>query len=322
MSPKRPQVRMFVIRAAAVVLALLIAIGCGEIPGEPPAGQGAVTPPAVEQIDLERYAALKTQVEALRGQGRDVSYLDTIISDIEMWIAAGKATEANLRIKDLEAALIDFETKVWPTARPQPTLPPAPAYEPVPQAGESVLFEEDFSAPGTLEAWESLFLSFDPGNTAAWEIRQNALYLNERAGGMQIVGMVDVAGEDWQDYVYNVDIWPLGNTEVGAVFRYRDGNFYRFRFLSWEYTNRPTRLLERVSGGETVILDQAEGPGYESGQWYNVQIVADGAEITVYLDGEVVLQANDDLLAQGKIGAYALSVGYVYFDNVWVTSVR
>ena len=314
--------RTLVLGLLVAVLAL-VAAGCGEIPAEPPAGQGPVPPPpAVEQVDSERYAALKAQVEALREEGQDVSTLDAIISDIEMWIAQGEAAEANLRIKDLEGALADFETMVPPAIPAESPLPPAPAYVPVPETGETVLLEEDFAGPNALAVWQSAFLSYDPGNMATWQQRQEALYLDMGAGSMQIVGMVDVVGEDWGDYVYSVDIFPQGNLEVGAVFRYQEGAFYRFRFLSWEYSGRPTRLLERVSGDQVTILDQGEGPGYDPEQWHNVQIVAAGDQLTVYLDGEPVLQAQDDLLPQGKVGVYALSVGYVYFDNIRVTSVR
>ncbi|MBN1483774.1 MAG: DUF1080 domain-containing protein [Chloroflexia bacterium] len=275
-----------------------------------------------DQIDLERYETLKSQVEDLRSQGRDISYLDSIVADIEMWVAQDKVAEANLRIKDLEQALIDFDLQPLPDYQPQAPLPPAPAYAPVAAAGGTILLEEDFAAQGVLNAWQSAFLSFDPGNMAHWEQRQEALYLNIGAGGMQIVGMINVVGEVWSDYVYSVDIYPEYNLEIGLVIRYQDGAFYRFRFLNHEHGESGTRLLELVQGDSVTVLDQADGPGYQSGQWYNVQAVAEGPQLSVYLNGQLILEAQDATLEQGQIGVYALSLGDVYFDNVRVTSVR
>jgi hypothetical protein len=275
------------------------------------------------QIDIETYESLKPQVEDLRSQGRDVSYLDSIIADIEHWIAEGKAAEANLRIKDLEQALLDFDQLPQPTYEPEASLPPAPAYMPVSQAGDTVLLEEDFSGAGVLSAWESAFLSYDPGNMARWEQRQEALFINEGAGGMQIVGLINVVGDAaWSDYVYSVDIFPVRNLEIGVVFRHQEGEFYRFRFLSEEHQAEGTRLLELVQGEKVSVLAQADGPGYGLGQWHNVQVVLQGSQISVYLNGELVLQATDGTLSQGRVGTYALSLGDVYFDNVRVTTLR
>ncbi len=273
-------------------------------------------------VDLERLAALKDRVEELRRQGYDVSRLDLTIADVEQWIAQGKTFEASLRLSDLEADLSD--PRMWgkPPAPVPADLPPAPSFPPLPESGSTVLFQEDFPSPNALASWQSAFLSPDPGNMAHWEVRQGALYLNLEAGGMQIVGMVNVAGETWADYVYEADLYATGNLEMGLVFRYRDGDFYRFRFLSWEHVGVPTRLLERVIGGQTTLLAASEGPGYRFGQWYHVGIVTNGPRITVYLDGQPILEAEDGHLSQGKVGVFALSLGDVYVDNIRVTTVR
>lgn len=279
-----------------------------------PGGQGG--------IERERYEELKARVEELRQAGYDVSYLEIIIADIENWIRQNKVAEANLRIKDLEGALNDYVVRIPPTAAPDVVLPPVPPYTPVVNAGGKMLFEENFSDPGVLRKWESEILAQVPGTMATWECRQQALYLDQGGGSPEMVGMVYVAGQEWGDYVYSVDILPEGNLEVGVVFRYNKGNFYRFRFLSGEYNPVATRLLERIEGDKTVVLDKQDGPGYESGRWYNVQVVADGENLAVYLNGELILQATDRSLRQGKIGVYALSEGYVYFDNIRVMSMR
>lgn len=274
-------------------------------------------------IDLQHYVALKARVDDLRAQGQEVAHLDAIVADIEFWIAQDRVEEANLRIKDLEVALDNLAQESPPAYEDEGTLPPAPSYQPIPQAGGELLFAEDFSGEGVLAAWEDRFLRFDPGNMATWQQRQEALFLNMGAGGMQIVGMVAVAGEAaWTDIVYNVDLFPVGNLEVGAVFRYQDEGFYRFRLLSHERGVEGTRLLERVTEDEVVVLDRSDGPGYQPGRWYNVQIAAAGPQIAVYLDGQPVLEATDDVLTNGRVGAYALSLGDVYFDNIRVSKVR
>ncbi len=311
MSPKMRIVWLcgFVVLVGAIMLALWVPLRA--FPGRQTG------------IDLERFAALKARVDDLRRQGYDVSRLESTIADVEYWIAQGKAFEANLRIGDLEADLSD--PRVWgaPPLPPQPTLPPAPPPAILPEAGDTVLLQEDFGSPQALNSWQSVFLSHDPGNMARWEIRQNALYLNTGAGGMQTVGLVNLIGnEEWTDYVYQVDLYALGNLEMGVVFRYLDGNFYRFRFLSWEYQGVPTRILERVEEGRSTVLATADGPGYQTQRWYSVQVVVRGPQITVYLDGQPILQTTDGQIDRGKVGVFALSLGDVYFDNVRVATVR
>lgn len=298
-----------------VVLALLtVALSACSVSWASPGQQGGV--------DLERYNALKDQVEDLRQQGRDVSRLDQIIADIDMWIAQDKVAEANLRLSDLESDLNNFDLLPTPARPPELVLPPASIYSPAPESGDTVLFETGFADPNTLTAWTGSFLQPDPGNMAEWKAQAGALCLDMGAGGMAWVGMIDVASGSWTDYVYSVDIYPLNTLEVGAIVRYQDGAFYRFRFLSGEYQGIPTRLLERVEGDEVTVLATAEGPGYDYMQWYNVQIVVNGSQIVVYLNGQDILQAMDGTLAAGQVGVYGLSNGNACFDNVRVTTVR
>lgn len=280
------------------------------------------SPGQQDGVDLERYEALKAQVEELRQQGRDVSRLDQIIADIDMWIAQDKVAEANLRISDLESDLNNFDLLPTPNRPPELVLPPASVYSPAPESGDTVLLEEDFADPNTLDTWVWSFLQPDPGNMATWKAKAGALCLDMGAGGLTWVGMIDVASGSWTDLVYSVDIYPLNTLEVGAIVRYQDGAFYRFRFLSGEYQDIPTRLLERVEGDKVTVLATAEGPGYDYEEWYNVQIVVSGPQITVYLNGQNILQATDSSLDAGQVGVYGLSNGNACFDNVRVTTVR
>jgi hypothetical protein len=273
-------------------------------------------------VDIEHYNALKSQVEDLRKQGRDVSRLDQTIADIDYWIAQGKVSEANLRLLDLESDLNNFDNVPTPNRPAELVLPPAPAYDPAPETGGTVLFQDGFASPDALAAWQGSFLQQDPGNMATWVQKANALCLDMGAGGLSWVGLVDIAGESWDNYVYSVDIYPLGSLEVGAIVRYGNSSFYRFRFLSGEYKGVPTRLLERVDGDKVTVLAQAEGAGYATEQWYNVQVSVVGSQITVYLDGQPILQATDSGLTQGQVGVYGLSNGNACFDNVRVSSSR
>jgi len=298
----------------AVVAALVVVLSGCAASAASPAPQGTV--------DLERYGALKARVEDLRAQGRDVSRLDQIVADIDMWIDQGKVAEANLRISDLESDLNNFDLLPTPNRPAGLVLPPAPAYEAVAEAGDTVLFQADFADPNVESAWTWSFLQQDPGNMATWKGQAGALCLDMGAGGMSWVGMIDVAGEAWADYVYSVDIYPLNTLEVGAIFRYQEGAFYRFRFLSGEYQDIPTRVLERVEGDQVTVLATAAGPGYDYDQWYNVQIVVSGSQLRVYLNGQLIIEAADGGLAKGQVGMYGLSNGNACFDNARVTTVR
>ena len=303
----------------ALLIGLLILIGLGVLSFRLPL---RASPGQPTGIDYERFAALKSRVDELRRQGYDVSRLETTISDVEYWIAQDKVFEANLRIADLEADLSD--PRVWgapPPLSPM-VLPPAPPASPISDTGSHTLFQEDFASPEALNGWQGFPLSPSPDNTARWEIRQGALYLNMGGGSMEIVGMVNLLNQDWEDYVYSADIYAIGNQEVGVVFRCQGSNFYRFRFLSHEHTGNPTRFLEWVEGGKPMVLATADGPGYQPQRWYNVQIAARGPQITVYLDGQPILQATDYRSGRGRVGVFALSLGDVYFDNIRVSAVR
>lgn len=275
-----------------------------------------------EGIDLERFADLKARVERLRLQGHDVSRLDATIASIEQWISQGDVFAASLSIGDLQSDLDYFEAHGFPVYPTAEALPPAPRYPAIPEAGERVLFQDDFSSGGALSAWQEHAYPRDPGNMAFWELDQQALHLNLGAGSLSTIAMVQVAGQSYDNFVYSVDIYPQDNQEVGAVFRYQNDSYYRFRFLSGEHSGVPTRLLERVDGGQAVVLAAAEGRGFQPGQWYNVQIVARGSQIAVYLDGQPILQATDSQLARGQVGVFGLSLGNAYFDNVRVTEAR
>ncbi len=313
MSLKTGRVVVFVALVAVVAVVLGVVLVGSPLRASPGRQEG---------IDLERYAALKSRVEALRQQGRDVSRLDRTITDIEYWIAQGKVDEANLRISDLESDVDNFDTLPPPIYATERSLPPAPAYAPAPESGGTVLLQEDFSGAGALAAWESRFLLEEPGNMATWALHLGALRLKLGGGGMQWVGMVDTVGQDWGDYVYSVDMLSYGAQEIGAVVRYGDGGFYRFRFLSEEHKGIPTRLLELVQGDQVVVLAQADGPGFDFMRWYNVQFVVRGNELVVYLDGQLLFKAADGALPRGKVGVYGLASGDAYFDNVRVISVR
>jgi hypothetical protein len=68
--------------------------------------------------------------------------------------------------------------------------------------------------------------------------------------------------------------------------------------------------------GETL----AENPRYSlpAGQPFRLEVIAVGAQISAYLDGELVVEAQDAMYPSGGIDLLAYEVQWAAFDNLMV----
>ena len=81
---------------------------------------------------------------------------------------------------------------------------------------------------------------------------------------------------------------------------------------------RSFHILARKQGTtyETLAKNSAT---YTKDQWYNVRVVLDGVNITVYVDGKKDLEVVDETFAKGTIALYAWGCAGAKFRNVrWV----
>lgn len=100
-----------------------------------------------------------------------------------------------------------------------------------------------------------------------------------------------------------------------------------FRFQDWHnhyafHWNRQAnvRLIRKFVGGQFVDLVSQSG-GYNGGETYFVEIVAEGDQLEVWVDGGLMLQAVDDTLQSGTVGLACAAMQSAFFDNVKVTAI-
>ena len=81
---------------------------------------------------------------------------------------------------------------------------------------------------------------------------------------------------------------------------------------------RSFHILGRKQGDAYQTLAKNTA-AYAKNQWYQVRVVLDGPQITVFVDGEKDLEAVDETFAEGTIALYAWGCAGAKFRSVrWV----
>ena len=115
----------------------------------------------------------------------------------------------------------------------------------------------------------------------------------------------------------------------GPVWRYQDNdNYYvaRINPLEWNY-----RVYKVVKGKRTklasadVDVDENDPRADEDdallGRWHLIRVVHRGDQIRCYLNGKLLLEADDDTLqAAGKVGLWTKADAVTRFDSLSVAS--
>jgi hypothetical protein len=102
----------------------------------------------------------------------------------------------------------------------------------------------------------------------------------------------------WSNYTLSLNVrlsaWSSESDSVDV--RYVNGdNHYAVRFLGGNVID-----LVRVDGGVTTELARVS-LAYTAG-WHQLQVTAQGASLSVGLDGATILTAQDDAISCGGIG--------------------
>ncbi|MBN2271241.1 MAG: DUF1080 domain-containing protein [Sedimentisphaerales bacterium] len=122
----------------------------------------------------------------------------------------------------------------------------------------------------------------------------------------------------WDDYQVTFLMASGDNDMIGLMFRYRDhDNYYRF---SWD-RDRSRMWLGKMIDGQFTIL-KSKNRAYETATWYSVEIIAEGPNLTVKIDGVQELDAIDNNLAYGPIALYCWGNEETYFDEITVTKLQ
>jgi len=121
--------------------------------------------------------------------------------------------------------------------------------------------------------------------------------------------IVFVTGDaEWDEYTVEVKVKPLLRTEMaGVVFRYQTNRHYYLFSLSGGNVARvavyqPIEKQFRII--ESRELGRAEFP-YDTRTYYALKVENEGPKIRAYIDGKLVISAEDSEILKGKAGVEA-----------------
>jgi PKD repeat protein len=122
----------------------------------------------------------------------------------------------------------------------------------------------------------------------------------------------------WTDYRVMLTMWSTDNDALGVIFRYQDpDNYYRF---SWDKDRTYRQLVKQVNGVFTLLAEDAVP--YIQNQTYQVEIVAQGSWLAVWIDGVRIFVVTDSSFMGGAIALYSWANTGSYFDNILVEDLR
>ncbi len=121
-------------------------------------------------------------------------------------------------------------------------------------------------------------------------------------------------GLGWTDYKAHFKMRSTDDDALGMMFRYIDAdNYYRF---SWDQQLKQRRLVKKAGGVFTLLA--ADNVPYIGGQSYHVELIAQGAQLEVWIDGTRIFQVNDASHGRGSVAFYAWQNNAAFFDELVV----
>lgn len=123
---------------------------------------------------------------------------------------------------------------------------------------------------------------------------------------------------DWADCVYEVKARKTGGTEGFLIlFRVKDkDHFYWWNIGGWGNAQHGVEARGASAGFPRV-------PGkVDTGRWYDVRVVVQGASIRCYLDGELIHDVADAAYGTGGIGLGAWNTQVEYKDVTLLRAAR
>jgi len=206
--------------------------------------------------------------------------------------------------------IVNVEETVVVTATPEP-----PTSTPVP----SIVFEEDFESPDS---------GWDPAVDADVErsFEQGRLHVLVKTAPMEAwTGNPELQSLD--DFDLEVDATQVGgpdNNEYGVIFRQRDAqNYYAFMVSGAGYFG----LFCLVDGQVYNVVNWTEIDAIQRGQGTNhLRLAADGPQISMYANGELLATVPDNTFRRGDItlvaGTFEEGNVEIAFDNLTVIEIE
>ena len=199
-------------------------------------------------------------------------------------------------------------------------------------------FSDDFS-DGDMEGW---VVVDDPDNLmsdaapSSWEVKGGpingqAVYQGSNRWGdptdqISLGTYLIYDQAEWNDFIFEFDTVANDNDGLGFVWRWQDRlNHYRCMMVIDPGSRGPFRRIEKRLGEDgddfpyyDFLATSLES--YTQGVPMHMKVEVVGTKMTVFIDDEEVLTADDDTYDVGKIG-FALYAEQAYFDNVEVTEI-
>jgi fibronectin type 3 domain-containing protein len=199
----------------------------------------------------------------------------------------------------------------------------AKLFEYVPPA-VCILLDDDFD-DGAFDGWSIVDHGkrYAPSDwsAASGEMVQSSNIYSPPTGGGQPAKLGTYAwypaGIDWRDYLISLSMKSEDDDAMGVMFRCQNGkNYYRF---SWDKQRNYRRLVKRVKGRTSVLAE--DYVPYVPGQWYDIEIVAQGTSLEVYINGALIFSVTDSSLSSGTIALYCWANGGSHFDDIVVENL-
>jgi PKD repeat protein len=125
-------------------------------------------------------------------------------------------------------------------------------------------------------------------------------------------------GTNWTNYRAKFKLRTTDDDTLGVMFRVADtNNYYRF---SWNRQLNQRQLVKSVGGVFTLLA--ADNVPYVMGQTYQVEVIAEGSQLEVWIDGARVFQIGDASLAQGSIAFYSWQNNAAFFDDLQINAIE
>jgi len=125
-------------------------------------------------------------------------------------------------------------------------------------------------------------------------------------------------GATWTNYKVSLTMKSTDSESIGVMFRYKDkNNYYRF---AWDKNRKQQQLVKKCNGSFTVLSTKSRIP-YVIGRDYQVDIIAKGSTLQVFVDNALILQTTDSSLSSGSIALFSWANAGSYFDNIVVQKI-
>jgi len=175
-----------------------------------------------------------------------------------------------------------------------------------------LLFQDDFN-DGDADGWTTYGLG-------TWSVI-NGEYVVDMGSGNSLLGYALAGNMDWTDYIFEADVNSIQGENKAICFRCNNANSYFVNIVG-----NPYNLLLLGRGVDLFVTLYYPNT---SGYWYHVKVILMGANISVYVNDQMLINytdSNTNWLKQGGIGVNgwtgAGTVDNVRFDNVIVRAIK